>query len=146
MWWLYFMRQRLLYSIWQTFHFNVCSQFLFMCNDFVLPKKKYCINLTKYWQMPRKLKKMWWIFPPELLSWYSVNSLFSCEFRAMVFFRDFFFLLAFHVWREYYFAFALSHDLEFGVWSENEFFKHLICLANYMIWRMSVYILYTYSL
>lgn len=145
MWWLYFMRQRLLYSIWQTFHFNVCSQFLFMCNDFVLPKKKLN-KFNKILANAEEVEKNVMDFSPwvaimifsqlTFFVWISSNGVFS----------RFFFLLAFHVWREYYFAFALSHDLEFGVWSENEFFKHLICLANYMIWRMSVYILYTYSL
>lgn len=40
--------------------------------------------------------------------------------------------------------FALSHDLEYEVWNENEFFKRLICLANYTTWRVHDVCVYVY--
>lgn len=124
---------------------STCVLNFYLCAMTLFCQKKNWINSTKYWQMPRKLKKNVMDFPPWIaIMIFSQFTFFVWISSNVIFSR--FFLLAFHVWREYYFAFGLSHDLEFGVWSENEFFKHLICLANYMIWRMSVYILYIYSL
>lgn len=91
------MRQRLLYSIWQTFHFNVCSQFLFMCNDFVLPKKKILYKFNKILANAEEVdKKCDGFFPLSCYHDIQSTHFFRVNFEQWCFFAIFF-LLAFHV-------------------------------------------------